>query len=308
MSKTISLLQKDYNSKVIGEWYGTVENEMLFMELYIIKKYSHLFHYLPFVNIVLQEELEYNPSRYFLGVSDYNNKFGKGFDFTYDKFDKKDYEKYFDLYRNTKKRFTLFNVGNNTIYKDGSRDGHSLIIIYDKKFNELEIFDSAKQSLRHYKPLIKIFFEEIYGKELKIIYPFFPTPFGVLGYKKCKDFKFTSDGFCTVWSLWYIEYRLKNPNKSRQQLIENAIEKFNKGDTICRVIRGYSIFIQNTIKNYHLDVDYKRGFVLVVKDKSKTKSNKKLKIVVPAVLISALGIGAAVFYIIKKLKFKKDNY
>lgn len=56
----------------------------------------------------------------------------------------------------------------------------------------------------------------------------------------------TLGGFCGVWSLWYMELRLLNPNVDPQSLINSALEELSKGDNnFTKFIINYSIFIKD---------------------------------------------------------------
>ncbi len=85
---------------------------------------------------------------------------------------------------------------------------------------------------------------------------FFPKgkDFQDLEIKSCpnENFKINSWGFCVVWSFWYAENRLKYPNKSREKIISEIMDLFETGkadNVICKVIRGYTIFLTKLDKD-----------------------------------------------------------
>ena len=294
---SIKLIEKTFNSKEKGSFQrSTGHDELIFLELYLVKKFKHLLHYLPFTELVMLDDRIHN--KILFGTISYNNGlvnlFGKN-DLNIDV-----YKEYFKIYKDTKKRFTLFIVWQKIKF-DTYDDHHSILFLYDNKFNELELFDSSKQNLNKFKPLIKDFFTEIYGNKLKIIYPYFHKPFGKLSYDKCKNFLFSSDGFCVSWSLWYIEYRLTNINKTRNIVLKNAIKQFNKGDKICRVIRGYAMFIDKFLEYYKLDLNEYRGYAKIID----IRTNKKY--IISLKIISLFGLTASILYIIKKLNLNFKN-
>ena len=294
---SIKLIEKTFNSKEKGSFQrSTGHDELIFLELYLVKKFKHLLHYLPFTELVMLDDRIHN--KILFGTISYNNGlvnlFGKN-DLNIDV-----YKEYFKIYKDTKKRFTLFIVWQQ-IGTNYNQQNHSLVFLYDKKFNELELFDSAEQNLSKFKPLIKDFFTSIYGNKLKIIYPYFHKPFGILNGEKCDNFLFTSTGFCAAWVLWYIEYRLTNINKTRKVVLRNAIKQFNKGDKICRVIRGYAMFIDKFLEYYKLDVNEYRGYAKIID----LRTNKKYTI--PLKIISLFGLTAGILYIIKKLNLNFKN-
>ena len=51
-------------------------------------------------------------------------------------------------------------------------------------------------------------------------------------------------GFCSAWSAWYADTRLANPNKTRKQVVDMALKKFeDEPGTMTQYIRSYSVFI-----------------------------------------------------------------
>jgi hypothetical protein len=61
---------------------------------------------------------------------------------------------------------------------------------------------------------------------------------------KSPELKTDPGGFCSIWSVWYGELRLKFPNKSSETLVKHAIELLKKDDHSIRTfIRNYSGFI-----------------------------------------------------------------
>lgn len=292
-SSSIKLIEKPFDSKKKGSFQScTAQYKLIFLELYLAKKFKDILHYLPFIELGLVDDTINNKIK--LGIVDYNNTFFNLFE--KNEFNQNVFKDYFKMYKDTKKRFTLFALQQQYITNEYI-DYHSIVFLYDSKYNELELFDSSNQKFKKFKPLIKDFFTSIYGDKLKIIYPHFNKPFGKLSYDKCSNFLFTATGFCVPWSLWYIEYRLTNVNKSRDIILNNAKKEFNKGDKICRVIRGYAMFIDEFVKYYSLDVNKYKGVIKIIDSRNNRKYNIPLKI------ISLFGITAAILYTIKKLNF-----
>lgn len=77
------------------------------------------------------------------------------------------------------------------------------------------------------------------------------------------DFK-TNIGFCLIWSLWYIELRLKNPDTPSKQLIKEATKDL--GTNLCRFITGYAANVLNFSKKFDLVVG-KDGKIVDYKEK-----------------------------------------
>jgi hypothetical protein len=62
----------------------------------------------------------------------------------------------------------------------------------------------------------------------------------------------TSIGFCVAWTMFYLENRIKNPNKNRNDTIKYIMGQVKKGKSdkyICELIRKYSVFILNLYKS-----------------------------------------------------------
>jgi len=300
MKKTVSIdfVEKDFNSKEKDQWNGTVGMELLFFELYIKKMYADIIHDRPFTDIYMNEETKKdNKKEYTFGITDWNIN-------TRLFYGKDNLDEYYKNFKNTYKRFTIYKVGydrqNRITHEDIS---HSIVFIYDKFNNELELFDSTDTPLKGFKKNIKNFFQNIYGNSLTFYYPDFKKyyPFGDLYEYRCNDgdFIFTSDGFCVVWSLWYIELRIKNKDIPRAKIHDKLIKYFYSNRTrICRLIIGYAQFIQKIIKDYRMYYDEKLNKHILEKIKTRTRYT------IPTVLVTALGIAGAILFGIKQLNKK----
>jgi hypothetical protein len=200
------------------------------------------------------------------------NQSGKNFDaFKYSK----DLNEVHELFHRCKKRFVVIPV---TFLR------HQNILIFDTISNEFELFDSygnivKDEFIKGYEEgygvthsEAKEIFDVTYNKYIeqltlfcnimskgsKFFEPmsFFPKgkDFQDLEIKSCpnENFKINSWGFCVVWSFWYAENRLKYPNKSREKIISELMELFETGkadNVICKVIRGYTIFLTKLDKD-----------------------------------------------------------
>lgn len=199
--------------------------------------------------------------------------------------------------RKCNKRFIVFPV---TIFF------HQNIVIVDTKANEIELFDSygnefEKEVIKNggiilggyemYIDTLKSFFSEIFGYKKYTFYrpvDFFPENREFqnfeINYCKADDYKVNSWGFCVVWSFFYAETRISNPDLSREKCIKHLLNLFdrdvdkltsvsasrtvsrrrsgkksNKKETInlynnniCKLIRGYTLFLSK--------LDSKTGF------------------------------------------------
>jgi hypothetical protein len=250
--KPFDLVEKPFNPELIGEWIGYKNIDHIFYLTYIKKNFQKQLHFLPFVHPVLFDYIfgKYN----YMTIYDDNKKK----DFTRDNIS--EYKKYLSLYKNTKKRFTYFPITIMEIaeYKDNPREvvGHAISAIHDKKTQEVEIFDSNPLNIKKLGSEISKFFEDIYGKDIKVIYIHKCFSLSRLEIDSCYDtpYKYASEGgFCVIWTLWYLELRLKNRELSRDQTIDKAIGLLKHGPKntkVCELLRGYAQFVDKTVDKY----------------------------------------------------------
>jgi len=173
------------------------------------------------------------------------------------------------------KRFIVFPFGFSCV-KNG---GHANIMIYDLKYRILERFDSlgnVKSKCVNVKSIddkIKKVFQKKYGNDFVKSY--------LKPFKKYKIFQELQDledekklptdpeyGFCSAWACWWSDLRMSNPEYSRNELVEIALEKILKsGTSLTNFIRKYS---QNIVN--HRQTIYK--YLNKSKSRSKRKSRK----------------------------------
>lgn len=304
-TKSFDLINYPFDSKLKGEWGGELVNYFKFIEVYIQKKYKDIVHYLPFIELGLSETCTLN---------------NKGDKYIYDKkFEIMDFNRFigYDIsthepeilviinkikerYKNTKKRFTFYTVGQAEFDCENiRRNGHSMLFLYDTQDNTVELFNSIQDDFYSYKNKISNFFKDIYGKNVKIIYPTkLMCQLAKIFNLKCPEtqFLYKSKGYCVIFTFWYLELRLTNKNLDRNQVIQKAINLFKHkyNQQICKTVMGYAQFIQKTVQNYTILTGRNGEFIMVV---------NKNKIIIPAVLLGILGISGSILFILKKLKF-----
>lgn len=122
--------------------------------------------------------------------------------------------------------FGLILLGENTL-------SHANAFVIDIKENVVEIFEpNGKASINeNYMTDIKEFFTSL---NLQVYDDFDVCP--------RQNFKEGASGFCQMWSLWWIEYRLKNPEIPRNILINHAVEQFNRTSAVT-FIENYTRYI-----------------------------------------------------------------
>ena len=158
------------------------------------------------------------------------------------------------FYKCTKKRYVVFPFGYSC--KDGS--GHANILIYDSIKKTLERFepygdlndiitDTSKGCFS--LDIDKIFFKMF--NDRKLINQYFPpsTFIADKGFQKVQENENRMSrkdpvGFCTMWSAFYCDLRLSNPDVKREKLLDYTVKVFNNnGKSLTNFIRDYSNII-----------------------------------------------------------------
>ena len=151
--------------------------------------------------------------------------------------------------KKNKKRFVVTPLG---IQVD--KLAHAGYVILDMEKNEVERFEphgAYPPKLFNYNPKlldqqIEAKFNEV-SSNIKYFRPsnFLPRiGFQTMDYieaeEKCRHIG-DPDGFCAAWSVWYADMRIKNPNISRNRLVEQLIAKMRQEKISFRsMIRNYS--------------------------------------------------------------------
>lgn len=175
---------------------------------------------------------------------------------------------------NNDKRFLIFALS----FFIGNMS-HQNMLIYDKKLNQVELFDPEggriqwiikkekdqeikefyRQQYIQYFVAINKFLEKIGLTNYKFFKPisFMRSGLQNLEIIMCskEKFKINSWGFCVVWSFMYTEVRLSHPNIPRDKIVKEIfdiyrtdIKKMKKDSNfhefrICKVVRGYVSFL-----------------------------------------------------------------
>jgi hypothetical protein len=253
--KSFDLVEKPFNPELIGEWIGNPDLEQIFYLTYIKKNFQKQLHFLPSIGPYLVDNVYLKETDIRIYDDNKKNIFNK-------RENPSEYKKYISLYKNTKKRFTYFPITLLRIMSYRGRvelvddSNHALSAIYDKQTKEVEIFDSIQLNIKQHEPSISKFFEDIYGKDIKVIYIRKCFSLSRLEINRCYDtpYKYASGGgFCVIWTLWYLELRLKNRELSRDQTIDKAINLLKhspKNTKVCELLRGYAQFVDKTVDKY----------------------------------------------------------
>jgi hypothetical protein len=137
--------------------------------------------------------------------------------------------------------------------------GHANMMIYDKETKELERFEPNATMAGHDgdcfdPPGLDDMIKDLFNKNVKVgmvktaIPPLGYCPEGFQVIQSYEGEKLETDpgGWCAVWSAWYAETRLLNPNKTREQVVRLAMNHLEHSpESLTRFIRNYSMFISN---------------------------------------------------------------
>jgi hypothetical protein len=288
------LVEKPFDSKLSGEWFGSNENKHGFLNTYIQEKFKTKLYILPFIRFGIFYDEEIKQTLFKIEDWSTMKQYFKGQD---------SFEPFIKKYRDTTKRFTFFPITTLELATDESDlIGHSVSALYDKKFNKVEIFDSINTDFKHFKETFKELFSEIYGKNVKIVYIANRcVAFGKLA-SECDEtlYKYKSEGFCVIWVLWFLELRLANPEIPKEKLIKKALKRLKDGDKVCKFVRGYAQFVDNIVSKYSI-VRTSKNLVIEPKDpKSQVFAKKDYRFLY--VLLASLVGGFAAFRILDKIK------
>ena len=167
------------------------------------------------------------------------------------------------------KRFIIFPFG----FTCTSAGGHATYLLYDVKNKCLERFDSIG------KPNIPCLIADDVDVKIKKI---FENKLGIKKYMKpFTDFKIFQElqdeedesspsdpeyGWCSVWSIFWADTRLSNPDIPRNELIKLVLTNLlNRPESLTEFIRNYSSIIVDFSKN--------------IKSKSIRRRRKKSKLI-----------------------------
>ena len=153
-----------------------------------------------------------------------------------------------------KTRFITIPFGFSCTDSQGRKSGHANMLVYDSKTKELERFEpNASMGGGCFDPpgldemLKKLFNQHVkVGMVKKAIPPlgYCPEGFQAIQALENEDLPTDPSGWCAVWSAWYADTRLLNPNKSREEVVKLAMNKLERDpESFTKFIRNYSMFI-----------------------------------------------------------------
>jgi hypothetical protein len=191
---------------------------------------------------------------------------------------------FFDILKKCKlsgKRFIIC-----LLYINFIDTAHQNVIIFDLEKNTCERFEPYGMLFHKFQTVsFETMLEDALDKEMKAYVKLFDKTMTYLPPSKfCpeRSFQFYNDyygseyyndpsGFCSIWSLWWTDLRLSNPDIPQSKLIDFSKNKIKKTDlSFKQFIRNYANFIQNNRKQVLKDIK-------LSEEMTKTIIKKKLK-------------------------------
>lgn len=174
-------------------------------------------------------------------------------------------ENFDNNFMNSKTRFIIIPLG-----IEIKENGHANYLIYDKEINEIERFEphGGRAPFRFdYKPKLLDDKLEEYFKMLNNITYIRPEKYiPKIGFQIMDTNEFNKDkigdplGFCALWSIWFVDYRLSYPSISRKKLVKILFSNIKiKLLSYKNMIRNYSRNIiklrDDILKKVNMDIN-----------------------------------------------------
>lgn len=288
-SPVVDIIQKPFDRKHTKEWVPDKDKKDIFFQMYIQERYRNLVFYVPNSRLVLSF-IEKNGKDVLFFSFDERAHFWisktKNSGFIEISGDEERFIKYTKKLKKTNKRFLLFQAS--TYEENGA---HAITVLYDKLTKELELFQRNPGKEKYYpyegtKVLLTAFFKKVFGKNIKPVYNnnLCIKAWDISNLCSSMHFEFYEkvEGDCLIWSLWYLELRLKNKDIPRRQVLNRVIKTFTKSikpyepdvNLACRVILGYRKFIDDFTDQF-IVVKTLSGTVIRIDKKKTTPLLKK---------------------------------
>ncbi len=135
-----------------------------------------------------------------------------------------------------------------TDIEKGAYGNHANMLIYDRKYNTVERFESHGKDGIWYQPelldrSLSKYFKTEYDMEYSSPLDWCPTNIQRAQEAELEkgNVKGKVDSFCQAWSFWYADLRLSNPGLTRDQVIDLGIKKLREQPgTLTEYIIDYS--------------------------------------------------------------------
>lgn len=128
---------------------------------------------------------------------------------------------------------------------------HANVLIYDKKSFSLERFDPHGFNDKFDTPHLDLILPDFFSYYLPINNFYTPLSYCPrisfqLREENIEKLSTDPGGFCSAWTLWYIDLRLSNPDISRKEIVQFAINNISNSGSFRIFIRNYSSFIHSS--------------------------------------------------------------
>lgn len=277
---SIDLVKKSYDYNYKGEWAAGFIETSIYLNKYIKQQYKKDLFFIDYT--VLQTGYSPGSVPRHVMLIDLKQSPDNNFHQINKKTVKHELLPYINRYKKSNKRFHFYDIS--MLYKNPKTkeiEGHSASALYDKGTKQVDFFNtvsSGTTNLKFYHHQFELFFQAIYGKDIVLNYSQICILFGKKEFEnQCIDLykngKFMINGPCVIWTLWFLDTRLKNKSLSRNQVISRALREFTKNKKlICEVIINYAIFIDKLISKYTLKVNIDKKKVIIKKKKTQLKN------------------------------------
>ncbi len=154
------------------------------------------------------------------------------------------------------KRNVRFIVAPLYIVSGGS--GHYNYLVYDTSSKSLERFEPhGSETMKRYKPNpMDLAIVDWWSRTLQVNEYYRPSGFcpdNSVQRLQCsdEDHILGERGFCAIWSTWYADLRMSNPDVPREDVLHYSLEVLKRLPcTITNFIRGYAKFVTRHKKKY----------------------------------------------------------
>lgn len=310
--KTFDIVKKTFDDKYRGHWKPTEDNMDIFLNIYIKEKYKEDLFFLEYFSLYAINI----PSQKGYKVLVRDSRLPTGSirpDITRQTV-KTILIPYIEAYKKSTKPFHFYDI---KIIAENSKlkeiEYHSASVIYSQVDNTVDFFNTIRYefNIKAFNEQFKIFFQEIYGKDVKIKYTKKCYRLSFLEfYSKCENIynntKFYIEGPCVIWTLWFLDMRLRNKHLNHLEVLDKALYYFEnkaKDREICKVIRNYGMFVDKIIKQYTLKIDAKNKNIKIIY-KDTPKNNRIIGMILTALSILVL---SGIAYKNLKNNFDRDN-
>ena len=185
----------------------------------------------------------------------------------------------------------------------GSVDSHANMLVYRRDTNKLEHFEPHGKDFlgnllisNYIERILQSIVGSINAYNVKTSYSLFKTPMELVeGYLVCpnvkgfqtiqeefKTYDREGDGFCVMWSFFFQEMVLLNPDLTSKEVMTEIFEIVNRKDGpkfLTNIIRGYVVIVGQQIKLY-LNQFINTGFT-IENITYAIKMNDQLKLNIP---------------------------